>query len=114
MSKIRNVAWAVGRIASRGAGQNRTVNATFQAAKAASKTFLGIGHLLWLQITGVCFIFFGIGFVARIPRSYQAFLQHKEPVFNLAVLVAVALAFFWFGLTAFARARRRQQELRRR
>ena len=33
---------------------------------------------------------------------------------HVGVLVLVTAAFFWFGVTAFARARRRQAQLRRR
>jgi hypothetical protein len=114
MSKLRTVAWAIGRIAARGAGNSRTISAGYTAAKKAGRTFLGIGHLLWLEITGVFFIVFGLGFIARLPRAYNNYLLHREPLFNVGVLVFVALAFFWFGVTAFARARRRQQQLRNR
>lgn len=114
MSKIRATAWAVGRIAARSAGSSRTLHAGYSAAKSAGHTFLGIGHLLWLEITGVFFIVFALGFIARIPRSYDNYLHGKEPILNLGILIFVTLAFFWFGVTAFARARRRQREYRNR
>lgn len=114
MSKIRATAWAVGRIAARSAGSSRTLKAGYTAAKSAGRTFLGIGHLLWLQITGVFFIVFALGFVGRMPRAYDNYLHGREPVFNLAVLIFLTAAFLWFGVTAFARARRRQREFRSR
>ncbi len=114
MSRMSTVAWAVTRVAARGAGRSRMLHAGCDAARNAGRTFARIGHLLWLQLTGLFFLLFALGFIGRMPRAYNNYHSGRESAGHLGLLVALTLLFAWFGLTSFWRARRRQRQYQKR
>jgi hypothetical protein len=112
MSRISSAAWAVTRIAARGAGNSRLLHAGYTAAQNAGRTFVRIGHLLWLQITGLFFIVFALGFIGRMPRAYGNYLAGRESAGHFGLLVVLTILFVWFGVTSFWRAHRRQRQFK--
>lgn len=110
MSRISNVAWAVGRVTARGAGRSRMLHAGYGAVQNAGRTFVRIGHLLWLQITGLFFLVFALGFISRMPRAYDNYHHGRESAGHFGLLFVMTILFGWFGVTSFWRARRRQRQ----
>ena len=104
------MAWAVGRVAARGAGRSRMLHALYGAVQNAGRTFVRIGHLLWLQITGLFFLVFALGFIGRMPRAYDNYHSGRESAGHLGLLVVMTVLFAWFGVSSFWRARRRQRQ----
>ena len=97
----------MGRIAVRGAKHSRLLRAGFNAAQTTLRSFLRVVHLLFLQITGVFFCIFAVGFAARIPHAYQDQLAGRHGVERTYLLVILTALFAWFGVSSFWRARSR-------
>ncbi len=83
------------------------LKAGYSAAKATLQNFGRVGRLLWLEITGLFFIVFALGFIARMPRAYDNYASGKGPRGHLILLLVLTVLFAWFGVTSFWRARRR-------
>jgi hypothetical protein len=69
--------------------------------------FVHAGAVLWLEITGLFFALFGLFFaqgVYRLRADWRSGPNHER----LLAYAAVALIFFYFSVTSFYRARRKQ------
>ena len=99
------MAGAVGRVAFRQAGNSRFLRAGYTAAQTTLRSIRRILHLLFLQITGLFFCLFALGFASRIPRTYHEYLTGGHGLQRTGVLVALSLVFAWFGATSFWRSR---------
>lgn len=85
--------------------RSRTVNALGAAAKVTLSSAARVGHLLWLEITGLFFIAFAMigGFAAWYEYS-----KHKTLSGRLVAALCFMVVFAWFGVSSFYRARHRQ------
>lgn len=69
--------------------------------------FVHAGGVLWLEITGLFFALFGVFFaqgVYRLRADWRSGPNHQR----LLAYAAVALVFFYFSVSSFYRARRKQ------
>jgi hypothetical protein len=69
--------------------------------------FVHAGGVLWLEITGLFFALFGLFFaqgVYRLRADWRAGPNHQR----LLIYGAVAVLFFYFSVSSFYRARRKQ------
>jgi hypothetical protein len=105
VARFLAVAGAVGRVAFRLAGKNRFLRAGYTAAQTTFRSMGRVLHLLFLQITGLFFCLFALGFAARIPRSYHEYLTQGHGLQRTGLLAALTLLFAWFGITSFWRSR---------
>ena len=96
-----------GRVAARQAGQSRWLRAGWSAAKITFKRFGRVLHLLWLEITGVFFLFFAFAGGVACWREYQVWQAGKIGPGRMALAGCFALLFLWFGASSFWRARRK-------
>ena len=98
----------VGRELSKAVGRNRW----WSGFKAGSKSFFGslgpILHTLFLEVTGVLFLFLTAMFVMGFVREYNKYATGQGSVFRLVVVGFFGLLLVWYGLTSFWRARRRR------
>ncbi len=97
----------VGRVAARQAGQSRWLRAGWSAARITLQHFGRVLHLLWLEITGVFFLFFALAGSVAFRREYLAWQAGRIGPGRAILAGCFALVFLWFGLSSFWRARRR-------
>lgn len=97
----------ISRIAGRQLGQSRLLRAGFSALRITTQHFARVAHLLWLQITGVFFLFFALAGGAAAWKEYRAWSAGKIGPGKMAVALAFAVVFTWFAVSSFYRAARR-------
>src|SRR6185437_2399345 len=71
-------------------------------------TFGHAGGVLWLEITGLFFAIFGLFFVQgvyRLRTDWHAGPNHQK----LVIYGCVAILFFYFSITSFYRAHKKQK-----
>ncbi len=80
------------------------MNALGGAAKVTLRSTARVGHLLWLEVTGLFFIAFAvIGGVA----AWENYSRHKVLSGRLVAALFFMVIFAWFGVSSFYRARQR-------
>ncbi len=97
----------VGRVAARQAGQSRWLRAGWSAARITIQHFGRVLHLLWLEITGVFFLFFALAGIVACRREYLAWQSGKIGSGRMVLAGCFGLVFLWFGVSSFWRAKRR-------
>jgi hypothetical protein len=84
--------------------KSRTVNALGSAARVTLRSVTRVGHVLWLEVTGLFFVAFGvIGSLA----AWHEYSKHRIVTGRFAAAVCFMVLFAWFGLSSFYRARRK-------
>ena len=84
--------------------KSRTVNALGSAARVTLKSAGRVGHLLWLEVTGLFFVgFAALGALA----AWHDYSKHKVLSGRVAAAICFAVVFAWFGVTSFCRARQK-------
>ena len=71
--------------------------------------FVHASGVLWLEITGVFFAIFSLFFVQgawRLRTDWRAGVNHQ----HFVMYAAVAVLFFYFAVSSFYRARRKQKK----
>jgi len=84
--------------------KDRLLNAVFAGGKSLVVSVSRTAYALWLQATGLIFVFFTMGGGASLVRQYRAdhFADHKRSLI-LAVFTAVCA---YFTLHSFLKAKR--------
>jgi Na+/phosphate symporter len=88
--------------------RQRVGNALVRASALATRNFLR--HLgaalrqIGLQIFGVVFLFFALGFAYHGVRELRSFQLHGGNNSLAAIELGLALLFTYFGISSFARA----------
>ncbi len=98
---------AVGRIAGRSAGRNRYARATWSGARTTLKAYGRIFHTLFLEVTGVFYLFFALVGTIAVVREYRAWHSGRFGPGRLVLAAGFALMFLWFAVTSFRRARKK-------
>jgi hypothetical protein len=96
-----------GRVAARQAGQSRWLRAGWSAARITLEHFGRVLHLLWLEITGVFFLFFALAGGVACWREYGKWQAGTIGPGRMILAAAFALVFFYFGVSSFYRAKRK-------
>jgi hypothetical protein len=97
----------IGRVAARQAGQNRLVRAGWHAIRTTASHFGRVLHLLFLQITGVFFIFFAAAGATAAWKQYQSWHAGRVGPGKMYLAIVFAAVFAWFGVSSFWRASHR-------
>jgi len=84
--------------------KNRTVNALASATQVTLRSASKVGHLLWLEVTGLFFVFFA---VAGAFAAWHDYSRHKTLSSRFAAALCFTIIFAWFGVSSFLRARRK-------
>ena len=91
------------------ASRSRTLGAVMSGVRTAARSFARAGHQLWLEVTGTVFLAMALfGGVAGV-REYMKYAAGHGTAGRVAIAVAFALTFAWFGLSSFWRGRRKSQ-----
>lgn len=87
-------------------GGHRFARGAGRFSAAMWKPFAHASGILWLQITGLFFAFFAVGFAAHSWQLYKAagWRDHHLPLY-----LAFAVLFCWFAVSSFWRASRKQK-----
>ena len=93
-------------LVSRGAARTIVRSRWGRAFGTVASSFLRVGHVLWLEVTGFFFAIFTVIGTAALVREAQA---HVAPG-RLALLAIFTLVFAWFAVSSFARARKRKKQ----
>ena len=84
--------------------KSRTMNALGSASQVALRSVSKVGHLLWLEVTGLFFVAFAaIGGLA----AWHDYYKHKMLSVRLGAAICFMVVFAWYGLSSFWRARRK-------
>jgi hypothetical protein len=84
--------------------KSRTMNALASAVQVALHSVSKVGHLLWLEVTGLFFAAFAvIGGLA----AWHDYSKHKTLSSRFLAAICFMVIFAWFGLSSFWRARRK-------
>jgi hypothetical protein len=99
----------VAQVAGQRAGRSRTMSAVMQAGRVTLRSFGGVAHQLWLEVTGFVFLAMaGIGGIA-LGREWVKYQAGKVGPGRVAIAVCFCLTFGYFGLSSFWRVRKRRQ-----
>jgi hypothetical protein len=96
------------RVAGRKSGENRWVRAVY---KAGSTTLRSIGHVLhalWLEVTGLLFVFLAVVGGGAAIRQYHRYQIGSSGVGKVMLASAFALIFAYFGVSSFWRSRKKK------
>jgi len=91
---------------SRGAARVVVRSRWGRAFRAVGSSFLRVGHVLWLEITGFFFAVFAIIGGAAVIREVQLHAAARR----ITILTIFTLMFAWFAASSFLRARKRKQQ----
>jgi hypothetical protein len=91
---------------SRGAARVVVRSRWGRAFRAVGSSFLRVGHVLWLEVTGFFFAVFAIIGGAALVREIQV----HAVLSRLVILAIFTLVFAWFAASSFLRARKRKQQ----
>ena len=98
------------RVAGRKGGENRWVRALYQAGQVALGTVGRVLHVLWLEVAGLFFLVLAmVGGWASV-REYHRHASSAAGIGKVLLAAAFALAFLYFGVSSFARSRRKSQK----
>jgi len=101
------VARVAAREAQRHAQRSRLLRGLMAGAQAVAASVLKAAHILWLQVTGLFFVFFALVGSVAFVKEYRAWGAGKVGPGRAALALGFAVMFAWFGLSSFWRAGRK-------
>lgn len=90
------------------AARDRIVRALWSAGSVTVRSFMRVLHVLFLEVTGLLFIFLTMGFGGVAVREYHKYKLGAAPIYKVALAACFAVMFLWFGVSSFWRARRKR------
>jgi hypothetical protein len=106
LRKFGVVARVAGKMAGQRVGRNRTLRAASGAVRTTARTFGRAANQLWLEVTGTIFLAMAaFGATAGI-REYLKYSAGHATASRVAIAAGFTVAFAWFGLSSFWKARR--------
>ena len=95
------------RVAGRKSGENRWVRAFYRGSSVTLGSVGRVLHVLWLEVAGVFFLVLAVVGGGTAVREYHRYAHGATGVGKVLLAAAFALAFLYFGVSSFARSRRR-------
>lgn len=108
VSTLRKLGVAA-RVAQGQAGRSRTWKAVVSAARTTARSFGIALHQLWLEVTGVVFLVIAVFGGVELVREYTKYHAGQATAGRVAVAICFTAAFAWFGVSSFARVRKKSQ-----
>jgi hypothetical protein len=97
------------RVAGRKTGENRWVRAFYRAGSVTARSLARVLHVLWLEVTGLFFLFLAMVGAAAAVREYHRHGLAGGSVGKMLLASAFALLFTYFGVTSFWKSRHRSR-----
>jgi hypothetical protein len=98
------------RVAGRKTGENRWVRALYSAGSVTARSFGRVLHTLWLEVTGLFFLFLALIGAAAAVREYHRHLAGTAGTGRIFLATAFACLFLYFGVTSFWNSRKRSRK----
>ncbi len=95
------------REAQRHANRSRLMRGAIAGGRAFLNSVLHAAHVLWLQITGVFFVFFALAGGVAFWKEYRAWGAGKIGPGRAVLALCFGLMFAWFAVSSFWRAHRK-------
>jgi len=111
LRKLGVVARVAGRQTGQAIGRSRTLRAASSAVRATTRSFTRAANQLWLEVTGTVFLAMAAFGGAALVREYVKYTAGQTTASRVAIAAGFTLAFAWFGLSSFWKARRKIQRL---
>lgn len=93
-------------------GRNRRIFGGLRSGAAVFfKSVMATLHVLFLEVSGLIFLFFSLALVGEFYREYKRYALHHVEVHRVILAGAVAAMFLYFGLSSFWRARRKRSRV---
>ncbi len=108
MSDLPSIAGSLGRMAGKRAASNRILRALWKAGSATARSVGRVLHVLFLQVTGLLFVFLTLGFGSVAMREFHKYKLGTTPAYKATLAGSFAVMFLWFGVSSFWRARRKR------
>ena len=109
LRKLGVVARVAGRQTGQAIGRSRTLRAATGAVRTTVRSFGRAANQLWLEVTGTVFLAMAAFGGAALVREYVKYTAGQTTAGRVAIAAGFTLAFAWFGLTSFWKARRKSQ-----
>lgn len=91
-------------------GRNQYVKAGLSAAKTVGASAKRATHTLWLQVTGLFFVFFALMGAMAAVREFQRWQSGEIGPARMGLAILFASAFAYFAISSFGQARRMERE----
>ena len=95
------------RVAGRKTGENRWVRAFYRGGSVTLGSVGRVLHVLWLEVAGLLFLVIAMVGSGAAVREYHRYANGTSGAGKVLLAAAFALAFLYFGVSSFARSRRR-------
>ncbi len=95
------------RVAGRKSGENRWVRAFYRAGTVTFHSIARVLHVLWLEVTGLLFLFLAVVGGGAAIRQYHRYQTGASGSGKVVLAGAFALIFAYFGLSSFWSSRRK-------
>lgn len=93
-------------------GRNQKLLRGVQAGVSGFAKPLGnVLRILFLEVSGVFFLFFSLAIVSAVVREYRRYEMHEVGPGGVVLAGAVGAMFLYFGLSSFWRARRKRSKV---
>jgi hypothetical protein len=89
------------------AGRNRFVRAAVSAGQSTASRLAHIGHMLFLEVTGLLFLTLALACGSDAFRDYHRFTLGEITGDRYKLATGFALLFGWFGVSSFLKAKRK-------
>ncbi|HZL70542.1 MAG TPA: hypothetical protein VFC29_24780 [Candidatus Limnocylindrales bacterium] len=95
------------RVAGRKTGENRWVRAFYRGSSVTLGSIGRVLHVLWLEVAGLFFLVLAVVGGGAAVREYHRYAHGATGVGKVLLAAAFALTFLYFGVSSFAKSRRR-------
>jgi hypothetical protein len=75
------------------------------------KPLMSVLRVLFLELSGVMFLFFSLSVAVAFVREYKKYAMHEVGWERLALAGAVGAMFLYFGVSSFWQARRKRSRM---
>jgi hypothetical protein len=95
------------RVAGRKGGENRWVRAFYRAGAVTLRSIGRVLHVLWLEVTGLLFLFLAVVGGGAAIRQYHRYQAGTAGIGKVLLAAGFALIFAYFGLSSFWKSRKK-------
>jgi hypothetical protein len=90
----------------KGRGGHRIFQGVSAAANSFQQTLRRVGKILWLEVTGLLFLWMALVGGVACWHEYHAYAAGKTGISRAALAALFTLLFTYFGVSSFSRARK--------
>jgi len=95
------------RVAGRKTGENRWVRAFYRGSSVTLGSVGRVLHVLWLEVAGLLFLVLAMVGAGAAVREYHRYANGTTGAGKVLLAATFALIFLYFGVSSFAKSRRR-------